>query len=1107
MPGLKPDPTGQLAAVGDAPGVVKRWGVLAAVSLATLMMLLDFMAVAVALPAVHRSLDASFPQLEWVLEAFVLTLAALVLTAGRISDVVGRRPAFLWGLVVFGVGSLLAGVAQTPYTLIGARVVQGIGGALLFATGPVLLTETFRERGRAAVAVWGTVTGVAVASSPIVGGEIASTLGWRWLFFLEVPVSALALVIGFIAVREPAARQGDATPSSARTTRRLAETGGNERRVPIVDRRGVVLFTAAIVIVVIGVVRSTTAVEGFSQNGVVACFIMTGLLLIGFVASETVAPTPMLDVSLFRRRTFTGSSIAAFGLSMAVLGPVLCLVFYMSFDQGDSELTIGTHLLLLTVVTLAFLPLTGFLDKYVPVRLLICSGLLLVAVGLWLISRLSSAGTLSELVPGLIVAGVGLELVNPRLASAAAATVQAPAAAIASRTISTLRQLGTATGVAVFGAIFITQLSDHISNRAAGFSQLANENPTIASLVIDGHTAQALSSAPAAVRTQILPIIQAGFASAIHDVFLVAAVVALASAALALLTRSSDVPRIEARELRTEASGTQGSASEKSGNGIAAGRAAAPVARTALAARTAAPSPNGDRHEQPAPTSPTYATPAYATSAAATLAALGITVEPPPVPEVTIIGEIDIPGELAKLRELAAPDLDAPPSNGAHPDLAADAPAQDADVVEPDVEEAPDLEPEVVEAPDLEPEVVEAPDLEPEVVEEPAASIATAAAVGAWPGWPGWEAPDEEAPEDTAEPEGTVEPEGTAQPEGTVEPEGTAQPEGTEEAVTVADFLSYWHLAETPGPGTANGSVVAQTGPEDGVEVKTELEAGGVGAGTRPEVAGVGAETKPEVAGSPDAPTIGRRWVRGQVTATTGEPLAGALVTLVNSEGDEAGHAIAGSDGSFAVGDMWEGNYTLIAAAPHFRPGASTLAVQSEGAHAALSLVGIGSLAGKVTTAKDGQPMSVDIELFSPDEGVSAQGRTGKDGCFLLSDVPDGAYELVARSAGYRTEEVPVVVERAETVTIGVVMVGLGHLYGAVTGPGGEWVPRAELALTDRTGSVVATTWSDGAGSYRFADIPEGTYSVHAAAFDAACPVVEVEAGSTVAADVTLASP
>jgi MFS family permease len=979
--------------------VLERWGVLAAVSLATLMLLVDFMAVAVALPAVHHSLNASFPELEWVLEAFVLTLAALVLTAGRITDIVGRRPVFLWGLVVFGVGSLLGGLAQTPYVLIGARVVQGVGGALLFATGPVLLAETFREaRGRAAVAVWGTVTGVAVASSPLVGGAVASALGWRWLFLLEVPVAVLALMIGSVAIKEPLAGQGAATLSpSPPTSRRLAKTDGKIKRVPMVDRRGFLLFTAAIVILVIGLVRSTTAIEGFSQNGVIACFSMTGLLLIGFVASETVARAPLLDVSLFRQRTFTGSSFAAFGLSMAVLGPVLCLVLYMAFDQGYSELTIGTHLLLLTVVTLPFLPLTGFLDKYFPVRLLICSGLVLVAVGLWLISRLSAAGTLSELVPGLIVAGVGLELVNPRLASAAAATVQPPAAAIASRTISTFRQMGAATGVAVFGAIFVTQLSDHISDRTAGFAQLANENPTIASLVLDGHTAQAVSSTPATIRSQILPIIQAGFNGAIHDVFFVAAFVALASAVLALLTRSSDVPRSSSQKLRTQPLGTQALGSQ--GNGLVAGR-------------TAGTSPNGAR---PGPAVP--ATPAYVTWAPASSAALGATAEPPSVPEATTTDKVDIPGELAKLRELATLDLSAPVDSGTHPDLLADLPAQ-AEIAEPEAQ-APEVEPEVAQAPEVEPEVAQAPEVEPEVAQAPEVAIVNDPAMGEWRGWPGWEAPDETAPK-------------------------TAR-------------------------------LVAETGPEG--------------------------------AGSPDALTMGRRWVRGQVMAATGEPLAGALVTIVNADGDEAGHAIAGSDGSFAVSDMREGTYTLIAAAPHFRPTANTFAVGSADALAALSLTGIGSLAGKVTAARDGQPMSVDIGLVSPDEGVSAQCRTGKDGCFLLSDVAEGSYELVAWGPGYRTVEVPILVERAETLTIGLAMVGLGDLYGALTGPGGEWVPGAQIALTDGTGTVVATTSTDGAGSYRFSQVPEGPYTVRATAFDAAYSVVEVEAGSTVAADVTLASP
>jgi MFS family permease len=1057
--------------------VLKRWGVLAAVSLATLMLVLDFMAVAVALPAVDRSLNASFSELEWVLEAFILALAALLLTAGQITDIVGRRPVFLGGLVVFAAGSLLCGLAQTPYSLIGGRVVQGIGGALLFATGPVLLSETFREvRGRAAVAVWGTVTGVAIASSPLVGSEVTSTLGWHWLFLLEVPVSVLALLIGLVAMKEPVRAQGSgALGQATRLANGGSRAGGRQRRVRIVDRRGLILFTGAIVIVVIGLVRASTAVEGFFQNGVLACFIMTGILLIGFVASETTARAPMLDVSLFRQRTFTGSSIAAFGLSMAVLGPIMCLVIYMSFDLGYSELTIGTHLLLLTVVTLLFLPLAGFLDKHLPVKVLICSGLSLVAVGLWLVSRLSASGSLSDLVPGLIVAGVGLEFVNPRLASAAAATVHPTLAAVASRTISTFRQMGTATGVAVFGAIFVTQLSDHISDHTAGLAQLASQNPTIASLVLDGHTAQALSSSPAGLRSEILQIIQRGFAGAIHDVFFVAAFVALGSAVLALSTRSNDVPRTGPAQLRSQTTGSQsnGATGRTASNGATAGRSAAPAS-------------DGARPAPAVTDTPPHATPPHATSAAATLAALGITVPTPSVPdEVTSTDELARPGALARRKDLGAPGAGAPVTNGAASDLgAADLVA--SDLVVPGTAAtngaAPDPVDRVAELPGPD----EAPPqdgrvTEPDVAEASPASAATVPAIQAWTGWSGWHAPHED-PAATEVATSTsdavailpVNEAVDSEPADQAVDSEPAEDEDAVEVVAVADFLSYWHLSEAD--------------PEP--------------AGVEPE----GADVEPEDASGPAPVTIGRRWVRGRVVAVTGEPLAGALVTLVNTDGDEAGHAIAGSDGSFAVADLQEGRYTLIAAAPHFRPAAEMFTVHSEEPNAMVSLVGIGSLAGKVTTAKEGLPVSVDVELISADDGIAAQCRTTKDGSFLFGDLPEGSYRLVAHNAGYRTEEVTVVVERAQTLTIGLAMVGVGHLYGAVTGPGGEWVPGAQMNLTDRTGMIVATTWTDGAGSYRFSDVPEGLYTVSATALGASLSAVEVEAGSTVAADVNLAS-
>jgi len=512
-----------------------RWGSLIAISLATLMMLMDFMGVSVALPEVRRALGGSFSEMQWVLEAFVLTLAAFVLTAGYVADLAGRRTIFLLGLAVLALGSLLGGLAPNAYVLIGGRVLQGMGGALLFSTGSILMSETFGSgRWRAALAVWGTVTGLAVAFSPLVGGAITDYLGWRWIFLIDVPTSAVALVVGAFSIR-------DKVPTGPEDATVLQPVHGP-------DWKGLALFTAAIAILVIGLVRTTTTLSGWAANGVLACFGCTALLLIAFIAVEAVSPAPMLDISLFRQRTFTGSSIAAFGLSAAVLGPFLFLVLYLSYDLGYSVMSVAVRLLLLSAMTLPFLPLTGALARLFPIKVLICGGLVLVAVGFWLMSRLTGTSTASQLIPGLLVAGVGLELVNPRLASAAVGAVKPRLAAVASRTSSTFRQIGTATGVAVFGAVLATRLTDDLNSALSSSTRLAGEGPQLTNLVLNGQIGLAASTpgAPAG----LLGIIHHAFADSMHEVFLVAAIVALASAVLALSVRSRDVPRAPVRGAR-----------------------------------------------------------------------------------------------------------------------------------------------------------------------------------------------------------------------------------------------------------------------------------------------------------------------------------------------------------------------------------------------------------------------------------------------------------------------------------------------------------------------------------------------------------------------------
>ena len=506
-------------------GAIDKWGALAAICLAIFVVLADFMAVGVALPTVQKGLSASFSEVEWLVEGFVVPLSAGVLAAGYAATRFGRRRILLAGLTVLACGSLLAALAPSVDVLIGGRVVQGIGAAMLLATGAVILAEVFRDaHGRLGVAIWGVATALAVGFSPVVGGVIVTWLGWRWIFGLAALAAFVAAVLGRMTI-------GPRPPG----------------REPLAgwDWRGLTLFTAGTAILVLGLVRTTGTLGSWAQSGVLACFACSGLLLIAFVAVEAISPHPLLDVSLFRRRTFAGSAAAAFGLSMAVLGPFVFLVLFLYYSLGYSTLSIGGHLLLLSGLTIALLPVAGALDRYLPVKFIICAGLALVGVGLWLMSRLPANPGWDDLVPGLIVAGVGLELVNPRLSSTAAAgaPVGDEPAVRAARANTAVRQLGTATGVAVLGSVFATRLTDEISSHISALGQLSGQGAQVAGLVLEGRTVQAVNAAPAGMRPFLRSAVHTSVTGAMHEVLLVASAVALLSAVLALAIRSSDVPR------------------------------------------------------------------------------------------------------------------------------------------------------------------------------------------------------------------------------------------------------------------------------------------------------------------------------------------------------------------------------------------------------------------------------------------------------------------------------------------------------------------------------------------------------------------------------------
>ena len=303
----------------------RRW-TLFAVCVTTFMLLVDITIVNVALPSIQRRLGASLSGLEWVVDAYAITLAALILTAGALADRYGRRVLFGIGVGLFSAASFLCGVAWNIAALDAARALQGVGGAALFATALALIGAEYQgaERGRA-IAVWGSTVGFAVAAGPLLGGLITDSLGWRWIFFVNVPVGAFALVVAMRNVRE------SRDPAASRT-----------------DVAGLVCLSASLFLIVFGLLRGNAA--GWSSAQIVASLGAGLVLLAAFVVVEVRQERPMLDVSLFRQPAFLGVQLATFclGAGMFALFPYLSI--YLQDIDGNSPLGAG----------LRFLPITAF---------------------------------------------------------------------------------------------------------------------------------------------------------------------------------------------------------------------------------------------------------------------------------------------------------------------------------------------------------------------------------------------------------------------------------------------------------------------------------------------------------------------------------------------------------------------------------------------------------------------------------------------------------------------------------------------------------------------------------------------------------------------------
>ncbi len=420
---------GPSARAGGAPRASASWAVVIT-SLALFMATLDNLVVTTALPVIRRHLHAGLAGLEWTVNAYTLTFAVLLLTGAALGDRFGRRRMFLAGLVIFTTASAAAALSPSVGWLVTARAVQGAGGALIMPLSLTLLSAAVRpERRNEALGVWGAIGGVAVAAGPLVGGAVTSGWSWQSIFWINVPVGIVLVVL-------------------ARW--RLAESTGP--RQPL-DLGGVALATTGLLGTVLGLVRADT--HGWTSAGVLSSFAVGAVGLAGFVAWELRSAHPMLPLRLFRSRSFAAINVMALFMSFGMFGSIFFLSQFLQVVQHYSPLEAGLRVLPWTGMPMLVAPLAAALAQRFGGRPVLATGLGLQALGLsWLALEATPTLSYARLWLPFAVSGVGMALFFVPLASVVLSSVRTEHEGVASGANSAFREVGGVLGIAVLGAVF-----------------------------------------------------------------------------------------------------------------------------------------------------------------------------------------------------------------------------------------------------------------------------------------------------------------------------------------------------------------------------------------------------------------------------------------------------------------------------------------------------------------------------------------------------------------------------------------------------------------------------------------------------------------------------
>lgn len=399
-------------------------------SVALFMVALDNLVVTTALPVIRAELDASLSELEWIVNAYTLTFAVLLLTGAALGDRFGRRRMFVLGLVIFTAGSAWAAMAGTTEALIIARALQGVGGAIVTPlTLTILSAAVPPERRALALGAWGGIGGLAVAIGPLVGGAIAEGLSWQWIFWVNVPIGIVATIAAFRYLRESRGPAGS------------------------LDLVGLALASVGLLGIVWGVIHGNE--RGWSDATVLGSIGVGAVLMVAFLWWETRTKSPMLPLNFFRDRTFAVANGASFLMFFGVFGAVFLLAQFFQLVQGYGPLDAGLRTLAWTGMPAIVAPIAGLLAGRIGGRPLLAAGLALMAIGLgWFAAVATETVAYSTLVPGFVLAGIGMGLFFAPVAAVVLSSVKPQDEGKASGATNAIRELGGVFGVAILAAVF-----------------------------------------------------------------------------------------------------------------------------------------------------------------------------------------------------------------------------------------------------------------------------------------------------------------------------------------------------------------------------------------------------------------------------------------------------------------------------------------------------------------------------------------------------------------------------------------------------------------------------------------------------------------------------